>query len=43
VRKAIPDHRAGRANRDLKATLEKKVRRAKLEHPVLQDPPGLLD
>jgi hypothetical protein len=35
VRKAIPDHRARRANQDLKATLEKKVRRAKLDPLVL--------
>jgi len=41
-RKAIPDHRARRANREPKATLEKKARREKLDHLALQDLPGLL-
>jgi hypothetical protein len=42
VRKAIPDHMARRANREPKATLEKKARREKLDHLALQDLPGLL-
>jgi len=42
VRKAIPDHRARRANRGPKANLEKKARRAKLDQRALQDLPGLL-
>jgi hypothetical protein len=41
VRKAIPDHRARRANWEPKATLEKKARREKLDYLALQDLPGL--
>ena len=42
MRKAIPDHMARRANREPKATLEKKARREKLDHLALQDLSGLL-
>jgi hypothetical protein len=41
VRKAIPGRRARRANRDPKANQEKRARREKVDHLVLQDPPGL--